>query len=110
MAPRAPTGRAAILTWLRSLDEGAEPSPRPLGSPIVFAGVVRENGAWRIREAVFDHEGFEAFARAQQAAGRPLYPEHADGFRRPTGQIFLEAASLGDFIRAVEAYDWPRDW
>lgn len=82
----------------------------PLGSPTVIAGVVCDNGIWRIREAKMDEEGFSAFMEAERSAGRPIYPEHADRFRLPRGRIFLEAQSLEDFIRAVEAYDWPRDW
>ena len=103
-------GRAAVLTWLRSPQNTKGPAPLRLGSPIVLAGVVREEGIWRIREAEFDQTGFTTFARAEEAAGRPLYPEYADAYRLPTGRVLLEAPSLEAFIRAVEAYDWPRNW
>ncbi len=81
-----------------------------MGGPTVLAGVICEEGIWRIREAQLDHEGFMAFAQAQKAAGRPLFPEHADTYRRPTGRVFLEAPNLEAFIRAVESYDWPPNW
>ncbi len=109
MAP-APTGRPAVLAWLRSAEAGRASAWLPLGGPTVQAGVVREQGVWRVREAQLDHDALDAFVAQLRAAGKPLYPEHVDRFRRPTGPIKLEAATLDEFIARIEAYDWPPNW
>ena len=107
MAPRAPTGRTAVLAWLRSPNAGRTPAWLPLGNPATSAGVVHEDGVWRVRRTQTDAEGFNAFMRELQASGRPLYPEHVERFARPTGEVFIEATTLDEFIARIESYDWP---
>ena len=76
----------------------------------MLAGVVHEHGVWRVRATQTDVDGFEGFMRQLEAEGRPLYPEHAERFARPTGEVFIEATTLDEFIAAIEAYDWPHNW
>ena len=99
-----------MLAWLRSPAAGVTPPWLPLGNPNMLAAVLHEDGVWRVRKTAVDEQAFHAFIKTLQTEGRPLFPEHVDRFQRPSGEVMLEAATLDEFIQAVEAYDWPGNW
>lgn len=105
MAPRAPTSRATLLAWLRAPDV-MKHLPLAVGGPTILAGVVHEEGMWRLRRTVFDDAAFRAFV----AEGKSLHPEQMDSFRHPTGEVLVEANSLDAFCHALEQFPWPREW
>ena len=109
MAPNAPTGRPRLLAWLRDPNVMRH-LPIRMGSPTLQVGVVYEGGTWRLRRLAFDNAAFSAFVAEEQAVGRPLYPEYAERFRHPTGEVLVEAENLESFIRVLERMEWPRDW
>ena len=95
MAPLPPTGRAGALEYLRASPETDDYFP--IGGPTVQGGIIYEEGVWRLRRAGFDEDGWKAFCAAQQAAKKPIYPEHADDFRVDV----VELQSLSDrFVAA----------
>jgi hypothetical protein len=68
---------------------------------------VKQDGVWRLRRTALDVDAFQRFLAAQEAAGRPTYPEMADDFQRPVGDILLEAPDLDAFCIALETSPWP---
>ena len=109
MAPRPPWSRQGVVQYLR----GPGPHlPLLLGSPHLHGGVavVREEGVYRLRRLACDEAGLEAFREQQHATGKPFYPEHVDQFQRPTGAVLAEAASLDDFVTALEGIPWEPGW
>lgn len=85
--------------------------PISLGSPHQTAAIVEQDGKFRIRELVVDHSEAEAAADAARRSRTPSWmPEHYYALGKPTGQIFIEAATRAELVDVMRTMTWPAHW
>ena len=105
MAPVAPLGRTGAI---KLVADGK--IPFRFGSPHPMIAVVSQDGVLRIRALVVDPAEAEA-AREKALAERGMWmPEHHYALARPTGEIFVEAATTEDLLDRMRTMPWPDDW
>jgi hypothetical protein len=105
MAPVAPLGKNHVLALLR-----AGKLPFSFGSPHPSVAVLEQDGVFRVRELVVDSGEADAAARAAMADGGVWMPEQYYALGKPTGRVFIEAATRDALAEKLEAYPWPREW
>lgn len=105
MAPVAPLGRDRAIELLEKGN-----LPIVFGSPHPHIAIVEENGRFRIRKLVIDPAEADR-ARTESMAMRGMWmPEQYYALGKPTGEIFVEAATARDLVIAMKAMTWPKDW
>ncbi len=62
------------------------------------------DGQWCLYHMASDDAAFMAFADAQHAAGKPLFPEHRMRFLIP-GEVLVRAADRQGLVDALARYD-----
>ncbi len=99
MAPFAGLTPEVVGTLLR--DPAVEDRlPLAMGGPsgpTLCVGLL--DGDWCLYHMAADNAGFDAFARAQAEANKPLYPEHRMRFLVP-GEVVLRRPSRREFLAA----------
>ncbi len=99
MAPFAGLTPEAVGALLRDR-EVERRLPLAMGGPAgptLCVGLL--DGDWCLYHMAADDEGFAAFARAQVAANKPLYPEHKMRFLIP-GEVVLRRSNRREFLAA----------
>ncbi|WP_437945052.1 hypothetical protein WME98_29295 [Sorangium sp. So ce296] len=109
MAPLPPTGRDRLIAMLRAPD-ARDRLPIRIGGPTLQVGVTCEDGRWRLRRLVLDHDELTEFGRRQLAAGRGFFPDHANMFLMPVGEVLAEAGDLDAFCEALRRLAWDPSW
>ncbi len=104
MAPRPSISRAELL---RRLGAPNVRLPLPFGWPHHQVAVCCEAGVWRLRVLVTDEPRFDALRQERLSKRQPFMPEHGETCLIPGPKILLEAESLDEFIRKLEAGPWP---
>lgn len=69
------------------------------GSPHFSHAVLKQDGVFRVRELFLSKEKVDAW----KATHASFMPEHAERLSEPTGQIVLEAPTLDELIRLLQA-------
>ena len=105
MSPVPPLGRAQAM---KLVAKGK--IPFQFGSPHPMVAVVEQDGVFRIRALVVDEAEANAASEEAQADGEPWMPEHHYALGRPTGKVFVEAASRDELLKRMKTMEWPPDW
>lgn len=106
MAPTAPVGRERAIQLVQ---EGS--LPIHLGSPHPSVLILQQEGRFRIRELVIDQEAAQTAASSARRQRSPSWmPEHYYALGKPTGEIYVEAASIAELAIAMATMTWPAHW
>lgn len=106
MAPTAPLGRARAIQLVQ---DGA--LPVALGALRPSALIVEQDGKFRIRELVFDHDAAAVSGDAARRARSPSWmPEHHYAMGRPTGSVLVEADTRTQLLEQMATMAWPDHW
>ena len=105
MAPIPPLGRTAALAQIR-----AGRLPIWLGSPHPSAMILEQAGRFRVRDLVIDPAEATAARDAALAGGKSWLPEQYYELGKPIGTLHVDAASLEELAKLVEAMAWPATW
>lgn len=95
----APESMERFLARLRAGAPRLATTPVRFGSPHHSHAVVQEGASFRVRQLVLSKEKAEAYL----AKHGIFMPEHAALISEPTGRVELEASSLDELIRLLQA-------
>ena len=107
MAPRPPQSREEVVKELREQAGWLERTPYCFGAPEWAYAVVAQDGVFRVRRLELDQARAMAYAMEAREKGRSFQPEDAESFKRPTGEVLLEAPTLEGLLARLEAGPWP---
>jgi hypothetical protein len=105
MAPLAAIGKARAIELVKA---GA--IPFDFGEPHPKVAIVKQDGVFRIRALLVDPEVADKARDAAIAADGMWMPEMYFDLGQPTGEIYVEAATLAALVAHMETMAWPDDW
>jgi hypothetical protein len=105
MSPVAPLGKKKAMELVKK-----GKLPIQFGTPHPLFAIVEQEGKLRIRELVVDPVESRVQGEAALTRGESWMPEHHYALGKPTGRIFLEAATASELLEQMEEMDWPKEW
>lgn len=108
MGQMAPSPRTSRERAIELVESGH--LPLWLGTPHPGVQILEQDGRYRIRQLVIDEAEAHAAGKAAMASGGGWSPEQHYSLGRPTGSIFVDAATKDELVALMRTMVWPDYW